>query len=333
MVQQGSNDLPSPILITGAGGFIGSHLAELCVERGYRVKAFVHYRGDGSWGWLDHSPHREAMEVVAGDVRDFESMTRAMEGCRSVLHLAALVGIPYSCVSPLAYVRTNVEGTYNVLEAARRLGLERVVVTSTSETYGTAQYVPIDENHPASSQSPYAAAKVGADQLALSYFRSFDLPVAIARPFNAYGPRQSARAFVPTVITQILSGRRRLKLGNLRPTRDLTFVTDTAAAFLAVASREKLLGEAVNIGTGMEISMGDLASRIAQCIGVEIDFEVDAERVRPRGGEVERLFCDNSKLRGAAQCTPAHDLDAGLEETIAWFKENLERYKAKIYQR
>ncbi len=321
-----------PILITGAGGFIGSHLVELCVQRGYRVRAFVHYNALGKWGWLEESPVRDDVEVVAGDIRDFDSVFRAMQGCRTVFHLAALIGIPYSYVSPLAYLRTNVEGTYNVVEAARIRGdVERVLVTSTSETYGTAQRVPIDEDHPAVGQSPYSASKIGADQLALSYFRSFAAPVRVVRPFNTYGPRQSARAFIPNVISQILAGQRRLKVGNLTPTRDLTFVKDTVAGFLAIAGADGLDGTATNIGMHHEISMLDLLHKIAGLLGAEVEVEVEAQRVRPGDSEVERLVCDNARIRRLTDWAPAYDLDRGLAETIAWIKGHLDAFKPKVY--
>ena len=258
------------LLVTGAAGFIGSHLVEACVAAGHEVRAFVRYNSKSSWGWLDGSSVLGKIEVRSGDIRDYDSVRAAMEGCGGVLHLAALIGIPYSYESPLAYVRTNVEGTYNVLQSARELGLKDVLVTSTSETYGTAQRVPIDEHHPSVGQSPYSASKIAADQLAISYHRSFGLRVKIVRPFNTYGPRQSARAIIPTIITQILAGKRELRLGNLSPTRDLTFVKDTAAAFLAILKSDPLVGEAVNIGMGEEISVGDLVSKIAKIMGASI---------------------------------------------------------------
>lgn len=328
---RGSAGIASPVLVTGAGGFIGSHLVERLAAEGCQVRAFVRYNSGGRWGWLEESPCREAVEVVSGDIRDHDSVLSAMQGCRTVFHLAALIGIPYSYVSPQAYIRTNIEGTYNVLEAARRLGVESVVVTSTSETYGTAQYVPIDENHPKVGQSPYAATKIGADQLALSYHLSFGLPVRIARPFNTYGPRQSARAFVTTVAAQILSGARVLKLGNLSPTRDLTYVADTVAGFVEIARCPALTGEAANIGTGEEIAMGDLARRIAGIIGAEVEIVEDPQRVRPGGSEVERLLCDSSKLRGMTPWRPATTLEAGLRETIRWVERRLDLFKPSIY--
>ena len=324
-------EIQAPILITGAGGFIGSHLAELCVSRGHHVKAFVHYNSLGRWGWLEESPLRDKMDVVLGDVRDFDVVFRAMHGIRTVFHLAALIGIPYSYASPLAYIRTNVEGTYNILEAARLLDVNRVVVTSTSETYGTAQYVPIDEKHPAVGQSPYSATKIAADQVAVSYYRSFGLPVRIVRPFNTYGPRQSARAFIPTVITQILAGKRKLRLGNLTPTRDLTFAKDTAAGVLAVASADGLDGTATNIGSGREVSMRELLKRIADRLDADVEVETDSQRVRPEASEVDRLLCDNTKIRNRAGWAPEYALDDGLDETIPWFRRNIERYNPNVY--
>ena len=321
----------SPILITGAGGFIGSHLAELCVARGQRVRAFVHYNSQGRWGWLEESEGRDAIEILAGDIRDFDSVYRAMQGCSTVFHLAALIGIPYSYVSPLAYLRTNIEGTYNVLEAARLHNVNQVLVTSTSETYGTAQRVPIDEDHPAVGQSPYAASKIAADQVALSYYRAFGLPVRVVRPFNTYGPRQSARAFIPNVVAQIMAGQRRLRVGNLTPTRDLTFVKDTAAGFLAISAAEGLDGTATNIGTGREISMGDLLQVIARLLDVEVEVEIDPQRVRPEESEVERLVCDNSRIRRLAGWVPKYDLETGLRETIDWVRQHLEAFKPTVY--
>ncbi len=319
------------VLITGAGGFIGSHLVERCVEAGHKVRAFVHYNARNFHGWLEASPCYNELEVVSGDIRDYDSVFAAAEGCETVFHLAALIGIPYSYVSPQAYIRTNVEGTYNVLQACRTLRSPNVLVTSTSETYGTAQYVPIDEKHPAVGQSPYAATKIAADQLAISYHRSFAMPVKIVRPFNTYGPRQSARAIIPTVITQILAGKRELSLGNLAPTRDLTFARDTAAGFLAIANHNGLLGEAVNIGMGSEISIGDLVEKIAAIMGVEVTVAAAAERQRAAASEVERLLADASKLRAATGWAPEYDLDRGLRETIAWLEQHHHGYKAGIY--
>lgn len=319
------------ILVTGAGGFIGSHLTELLVQKGYDVKAFVHYNSSNKWGWLDSSSVKNDVEVITGDIRDMDSVFAAMQGCDSVFHLAALIGIPYSYVSPQAYIKTNIDGTYNILQSARQQGVEKIMVTSTSETYGTAQYVPIDESHPMVGQSPYSATKIGADQLAISYYKSFDLPVKIVRPFNTYGPRQSARAIIPTVISQILSGKTELNLGNLTPTRDLTFVKDTANGFLQIALAEGLFGEITNIGMSEEITIGDLVKLIAKLIGTEVEIRSDEQRIRPDKSEVERLFCNNSKILVNTQWTPAYSLESGLTETIEWIKNNLSYFKTDIY--
>lgn len=319
------------VLVTGAGGFIGSHLAEQLTEYGAEVKAFVRYNSKNQWGWLDSSPYKDNIEVYTGDIRDYDSVKEAVKGCTVVFHLAALIGIPYSYVSPLAYIKTNIEGTYNVLQAARELGVQRVIQTSTSEVYGTARYVPIDEDHVLQPQSPYSASKIGADNIALSYFNSFDLPVTIARPFNTYGPRQSARAIIPTIITQILSGKRRIELGNLTPTRDLNFVQDTVRGFIRIVECDGTLGEIVNIGSGREISVGDLAAMIAKLIGMEIEISQKDERVRPGASEVERLLCDNSKIGRMTGWKPEVSLEQGLQKTIEWLKENLSLYKPEIY--
>ena len=323
--------MSSPCLVTGAGGFIGSHLTELLVEQGYPVRAFVHYNSKNDWGWLENSPVAEDIEVILGDVRDFDAIYRAMKECQAVFHLAALIGIPYSYQSPLAYVRTNVEGTYNVLEAARLLALGEVIVTSTSETYGTAQYVPVDERHPLVGQSPYSATKIAADQLALSYHRSFGLPVKIVRPFNTYGPRQSARAVVPAIIVQILSGMREIRLGSLRPTRDLTYVKDTTRGFLEILRSEASRGEITNIGTNTEISVGELVEAIAALLRVDVTVVQDNQRLRPTASEVERLRCDNAKLLRLTEWRPLHTLEQGLGETIEWLKLNRARYKPERY--
>lgn len=299
---------------------------------GHEVRAFLHYNSRNSWGWLDDNAVAENIDIRLGDIRDFDAVEKAMRGCDGVLHLAALIGIPYSYESPLAYIRTNIEGTYNVLQAAREQNLGQVLITSTSETYGTAQTVPISESHPLVGQSPYSATKISADQLAISYFRSFGVPVKIVRPFNTFGPRQSARAIIPTIIAQILAGAREIKLGNLDPTRDLTFVKDTATAFLAILdANAELAGEATNIGTGEEISMRDLAHKIAAIMGVEIKLIEDAKRVRPEKSEVERLLCDASRLRKATGWRPKFTLDAGLSETISFLRQNQGLYKPQIY--
>ena len=319
------------ILVTGAGGFIGSHLAEGCVEQGWDVTAFVHYNSRNHWGWLEESPCIKELKVVAGDIRDFDSVYGAVKGKDTVFHLAALIGIPYSYESPKAYIDTNITGTYNVLQSSLMEGLERVIVTSTSETYGTAQYVPIDEKHPLVGQSPYSASKIGADQMALSFSRSFALPVKIVRPFNTFGPRQSARAVIPTVITQLLTGVTAVKIGNPAPTRDLTYVQDTVRGFLEIARTEGLVGEVTNIGMNTEISIGDLADKIAQQMGIDAEFETEAQRIRPDESEVMRLVCDNSKLLGSTDWKPATSLEEGLEKTIEWCKEHVSEYKSEIY--
>lgn len=319
------------ILITGAGGFIGSHLIELCLEQGYKTKAFVRYNSMNHWGWLEESACKDDIEIITGDVRDYDSIYKAMKGCDAVFHLAALIGIPYSYESPLAYVRTNIEGTYNILQAALKLKVSEVLITSTSETYGTAQYVPIDEKHPLAGQSPYSATKIGADQLALSFYRSFSLPVKIVRPFNTYGPRQSARAIIPTIITQIASGKEKIKLGNILPTRDLTYVNDIARGFLAIACAKELFGEVVNVGSNSEISIGDLAQLIASLMNKQIEIITDSQRIRPKVSEVQRLLCDNSKIRNATGWKPQYTLEQGLRETASWIEKHFNLYKSEVY--
>lgn len=321
------------ILITGASGFIGSHLVELCVKRGFDVVAFDRYNSNNDWGWLEYSEFKNDIEVILGDIRDYDSVNKAMKSCSSVFHLAALIGIPYSYISPLAYIRTNIEGTYNVLECSKTYDLDQVLITSTSETYGTAQHVPIDENHPLVGQSPYSSTKIAADQLALSYYKSFNTPVKVVRPFNTYGPRQSARAIIPTVISQLLNGVKKLRLGNISPTRDLTYVTDTCEGFLNIYDAKKLFGEVTNIGMSSEISIGDLTNLIAKLIGVDVEVEIDELRIRPKSSEVDRLFCDNTKLKRYTKWTPNFSLSTGLEEVIDWMKkpEVLKQYKAENY--
>lgn len=318
-------------LVTGAGGFIASHLVETLVERGREVRAFVRYNSRSLWGWLEDSPVRGSLEIVSGDIRDYDLVKSAVSGCDAVFHLAALIGIPYSYVSPLAYVRTNVEGTYNVLQAARESGCARVVHTSTSEVYGTAQYVPIDEAHPVNPQSPYAASKAAADFLALSYFRSFGIPVTVVRPFNTYGPRQSARAIIPTVVSQILDGKETLSLGNLTPTRDLTFVSDTVSGFLAAESSGRTVGETVNLGTGSEISIGDLVAKIVRIMGREVKITSDEQRIRPAKSEVERLLSNPGKVHTLTGWSAHISLDEGLKRTVEWMSERRSLYKSDIY--
>ena len=319
------------VLITGAGGFIGSHLVERCVERGFDVRAFVRYNSNNRWGWLDVSDFKNDIEIITGDIRDYDSVNNAMHECDTVFHLAALIGIPYSYISPLAYIKTNIEGTYNILQSAKELEIKQVLVTSTSETYGTAQYVPIDEKHPVVGQSPYSATKIAADQLALSFYRAFNLPVKVVRPFNTYGPRQSARAVIPTIISQILSGKTTLSLGNTAPTRDLTFVKDTAEGFLSIFNSDKAFGEVTNIGMNEEISIGALAKLIAELMDCQISINTEDCRIRPGKSEVERLRCDNSKILSTTNWRPKYNLRSGLQETIEWITSNINLYKTGIY--
>lgn len=318
------------VLVTGAGGFIGSHLAELLVQEGASVRAMVHYNGAGRRGWLDSSRHADQMEFVAGDVADQESVWQAVAGCDTVFHLAALIAIPYSYVAPRSYVRTNVEGTLNVMEACRRLDVARVVHTSTSEVYGTALRVPIDEEHPLQGQSPYSASKIGADKIAESYHLSFGLPVVTVRPFNTYGPRQSARAVIPTIITQCLAGQT-VKLGNLDPTRDLNFVADTASGFLAAASSENAAGQTYNLGTGREISIGDLARLIGQLAGSPVEVVTDGQRIRPEGSEVERLLASTAKTTRDLGWSSQVSLEEGLARTIDWVRAHQDHYRPGVY--
>ena len=327
------------ILVTGADGFIGSHLTEELVRHGADVRAFVLYNSFNSWGWLDHSPKeiRKNIEVFAGDIRDPHGVKEAMKGCDMVFHLAALIAIPYSYHSPDTYVDTNVKGTLNIVQAARELGVEKVIHTSTSEVYGTARFVPITEDHPLQGQSPYSASKIGADQIAMSFYLSFGTPVAIIRPFNTYGPRQSARAVIPTVITQIANGKQTIKLGALHPTRDFNYVSDTVGGFLAVAEAESSTGEVINIGSNFEISVGDTVKLIAEAMNTEIEIETDDQRLRPDKSEVERLWADNSKARELTGWEPRYGnrqgFRKGLEKTAEWFTnpDNLKQYKADIY--
>jgi len=318
------------VLITGAAGFIGSHLTELLVRKGFNVKAFTRYNSKNNWGWLENSEVKNDVDVVSGDIRDYDSVNSAVKGCDAVFHLAALIGIPYSYISPRAYIETNITGTYNVLQASRELGIEQVLITSTSETYGTAQYVPIDEKHPIVGQSPYSASKIAADQLAISYHRSFNLPVKIVRPFNTYGPRQSGRAIIPTIISQILTGNE-LKLGNITPTRDLTFVKDTSLGFFEIFKSEKLFGEITNIGMNNEITIENLVYKIADIIGKRVTIKTDEQRVRFQNSEVERLYCENKKIKENTSWEPEIDLKIGLQETINWIKKNINSYKPEIY--
>ncbi|URN96102.1 MAG: NAD-dependent 4,6-dehydratase LegB [Candidatus Pristimantibacillus lignocellulolyticus] len=327
------------ILITGADGFIGSHLTEELVRQGYDVKAFVYYNSFNSWGWLDQTPKeiKSSLEVFAGDVRDPYGVKAAMKDCTHVLHLASLIAIPYSYHSPDTYIDTNIKGTLNIVQAARELGVEKVVHTSTSEVYGTAQYVPINELHPLQGQSPYSASKIGADQIALSFYRSFDTPVSIIRPFNTYGPRQSARAVIPTIISQLASGKSNIHLGAVSPTRDFNYVKDTVKGFITMMNTEKALGEVVNIGSNYEVSIGETAQMIAELMGVTLTIETEEQRLRPEKSEVNRLWADNKKAQELIGWTPEYagidGLKRGLEETIEWFTNptNLAQYKADVY--
>jgi dTDP-glucose 4,6-dehydratase len=327
------------ILVTGADGFIGSHLTEELVRMGHKVRAFVLYNSFNSWGWLDHSPQviKNDLEVFAGDIRDPYGVKEAMKGCDIIFHLAALIAIPYSYHSPDTYVDTNVKGTLNVVQAARELGIEKVVHTSTSEVYGTAQFVPITEDHPLQGQSPYSASKIGADQLAMSFYLSFDTPVSVIRPFNTYGPRQSARAVIPTIIMQILNNHKDLKLGSIHPTRDFNYIKDTVNGFIAITKADKSIGEVINIGSNFEISIGETAQLIAEIMGTEINIASDDVRIRPAKSEVERLWADNSKAKNLTGWQPEYgDRDGfikGLKETVEWFSrpDNIKNYKAEIY--
>jgi NAD dependent epimerase/dehydratase len=327
------------VLVTGADGFIGSHLTEALVRLGCEVRALVFYNSFNSWGWLDHSPRevREALDVFACDIRDPHGVREATRGCDIVMHLAALIAIPYSYHSPDTYVDTNVKGTLNVVQAARDLGVEKVIHTSTSEVYGTARFVPITEDHPLQAQSPYSATKIGADQIALSFYASFGTPVAVIRPFNTYGPRQSARAVIPTIIAQIASGKRDISLGALHPTRDFSYVADTVGGFIAVARSSQSIGEVINIGSNYEISIGDTGRLIADVMGVAVDFRQDTARLRPEKSEVERLWADNGKASRLTGWLPSYagqdGLRRGLIETVEWFTrpDHLALYRADVY--
>jgi NAD dependent epimerase/dehydratase len=323
------------VLVTGADGFIGSHLVEALLAHGCDVRAFVYYNSLNSWGWLDTLPPdvTRTLDVFSGDIRDPNGVHEAMKGCDVVFHLAALIAIPFSYHSPDSYVDTNIKGTLNVLQAARKLGTERVLITSTSEVYGTAQYAPIDEKHPFQGQSPYSATKIGADRLAESFYRSFNTPVVIVRPFNTYGPRQSARAVIPTVITQLLEGQTELRLGSLTPTRDFNYVKDTAAGFIALAQADAAIGKEINIATGTEHTIGDVAQTLIAELNPNARIVTDEQRLRPDASEVFRLIGDNTLITTLTPWRPRYDLSAGLIDTIAWFRQpdNLARYKAWLY--
>lgn len=327
------------VLVTGADGFIGSHLVEALMQQGLDVRAFVQYNSFNSWGWLDQSSKeiKQNLDIFAGDIRDPYGVKTAMQGCDVVLHLAALIAIPYSYHSPDTYVDTNVKGTLNIVQAARELGIDKVVHTSTSEVYGTARFVPITEDHPLQGQSPYSASKIGADQIAMSFYTSFETPVAIIRPFNTYGPRQSARAVIPTIISQIANGASQIKLGSLHPTRDFNYVADTVRGFVAVAESEKSVGEVINIGSNYEVSIGETAKLISEVMGKEVEIITDDVRLRPEKSEVERLWASNEKAARLTGWAPEYagleGFRRGLSETIDWFSdaENLKAYKADVY--
>jgi len=319
------------ILITGAGGFIGSHLTELLVKKGYSVKAFDRYNINNSWGWLDHSEIKNDIEVVLGDIRDYDSVYNAIKGCDSVFNLAALIGIPYSYISPLAYIKTNIEGTYNVLEASKKLDLSQILITSTSETYGSAKQLPINEDHPLSGQSPYSASKISSDFLAESYNLSFNLPIKIVKPFNAFGPRQSPRAIIPTIILQLLKGNIEIKLGNLSPLRDFTYVEDTVQGMYEIFNCSDLFGQITNIGMNKNISVLEIFNKIKKKLNINAIIEEENIRKRNKDSEVDNLLCDNSKILSKTNWVPRFNLDSGLNETINWFSVNKNYFKSDIY--
>lgn len=321
------------ILVTGADGFIGSHLTELLVRQGYEVKALSYYNSFNHWGWLEDIHCLKDIEVVCGDVRDPRYCMQITKDVDTIFNLAALIAIPYSYAAPDSYIDTNIRGTVNLCNASLENNIERFIQTSTSEVYGTAQYVPIDEKHPLQAQSPYSASKISSDAMAMSYFNSFELPLTIARPFNTYGPRQSARAVIPTIITQIASGFKEIMLGDTTPTRDFNYVEDTCEGFLSLANSDKTIGEVVNIGSNFEISIKDTLDLIKKLMNSDVEFKTDLERIRPKNSEVNRLWCDNSKMKLLTGFEPSHDIESGLIKTIEWFKkeENLKKYKANIY--
>ncbi len=323
------------VLVTGADGFIGSHLVESLIESGYKVKAFVYYNSFNSWGWIDSFKEelKKEIEIFSGDIRDPNGVHESMKNVDAVFHLAALIGIPFSYHSPDSYVDTNIKGTLNVLQAARSLKTKRVLVTSTSEVYGTAQFVPITESHPYQGQSPYSATKIGADRIAESYFRSFELPVTIVRPFNTFGPRQSARAVIPSIITQLLSGKNKMKLGDLTPTRDLVYVKDTVNGFIEIFKSDKTIGEEINIATQSEITIGNLVKLILKTMNKECEIETEEIRIRPEKSEVKRLFGSNEKIKKLTNWKQKFDFETGLRNTIEWFSDpvNLAKYKSDIY--
>lgn len=321
------------VLVTGADGFIGSHLVEELLKEGYDVRAFVYYNSFNSWGWLDTLPKEklDKIEIFSGDIRDPNGVREAMKGVDEVYHLAALIAIPFSYHSPDSYVDTNIKGTLNVLQAARDLNTKRVLITSTSEVYGTAKYVPIDEEHPYQGQSPYSATKIGSDRIAESFYRSFDMPITIVRPFNTYGPRQSARAVIPTIITQLLSGAKEIKLGSLSPTRDFNYVKDTVRGFIEIAKSDKTIGQEINIATQQEISIGELAEELIKQINPNAKIVCDEIRLRPENSEVNRLLGSNKKIKELTNWEPKYSLEEGLRETIEFLKNNMDKYKSDIY--
>ena len=327
------NNSDQIVLVTGADGFIGSHLVEMLHSQGYKVKALAQYNSFNNWGWLEDVDCKEEIEILTGDIRDPFFCDEICTGVNIIFHLAALIAIPYSYIAPQSYVETNITGTLNICKAALNHKVSRIVHTSTSEVYGTANYVPIDESHPLQAQSPYSASKIGADAMAMSFFNSFELPLIIARPFNTYGPRQSARAFIPTIISQIANNEPQLSLGDTSPTRDLNFVLDTCQGFIELANSDKAIGETVNIGSNFEISVGEVASLIKLEMDSDIEIIVDKQRIRPEKSEVTRLWCDNKKIKKLTGFNPKYDITSGLRETIKWFKssENLAKYKSDIY--
>jgi len=319
------------ILVTGAGGFIGSHLTEYLVKKGHKVKAFIHYNSRNFWGWLEKSECINDIEIYSGDIRDYDSVYGSMKGVDYVFHLAALIGIPYSYYSPLAYIKTNIEGTYNILQSARILETKRVIHVSTSEVYGTAQHIPINENHPINPQSPYAATKASADYLVKTFSLSFNLPVTVVRPFNTFGPRQSARAVIPTIISQALNDKKSVKLGNLDSRRDFNFVMNTVEGMYELGLHSNTLGNVINIGTALDISIRDLVDLISRLTKVDLNIEVESKRIRPRKSEVQRLVCDYSKAQNLTGWQPRYTLEESMEQTINWFRNNLYIYKDQIY--
>ena len=321
------------VLVTGADGFIGSHLTERLVKEGAKVKALSQYNSFNNWGWLEDVDCKQDIEILCGDVRDSNYMREITKGVDVIFHLAALIAIPYSYIAPDSYIDTNIKGTLNVCQAARDNNVSKTIITSTSEVYGTARYVPIDENHPKQPQSPYSATKIGADAIAKSFYNAFELPVTIARPFNTYGPRQSARAIIPTIITQIASGKKEIRLGDLTPTRDFNYVKDTCSGFVAIANCENTDGEEINIGSNYEISMGDTLNLIKEIMNSDVKFIQDKQRLRPKNSEVNRLWCDNTKINKLTGFKPEYNIEQGLKETVKWFSnpENLKKYKADIY--